>query len=137
MSKRQSKPTEEDETPYLFLVEDGVALGTSRALAYSDNTLDIPFHELARNHDLQAAMGLMISGPKTSYGRPVKMGRRFIDRAARYLSTIKPGVGHKESERNRRYLANNGMVRVLIEDTALIEDLREKKQKQALNCSKN
>jgi len=116
-----------ENAPYFFLVTEQYAIGTPRGMAASDRTIDVHFKDLAENYDLQCKLKLLsavllkpVWNPPLAY--PME-GQELVEHAATYLAAFSDNP--KERELRRDYLTNNGLVRILVSDDKLLEEVRE------------
>jgi len=122
-----SQTTENNDGPYFFLITERYVLGTPKGMTASDRTMDIPFHNLANNYDLQAKLqlGSMVFlrpawRPPLAY--PMR-GRELVENTAIFLAAF--CEDQTEREQRKTYLVNNGLVRILITDDVLREEVRK------------
>ena len=123
-----NQPNAKDATPYFFLVTEQYVLGTPRGIPDSDRTIDILFHDLARNYELQTKLNLAsaalirpVWNPPIAH--PMK-GRQLIEHVAVYLAAFCDDPQQKEQRKD--YLINNGLVRILATDDKLKQELMPK-----------
>ncbi len=122
-----SSVNQNDNTPFFFLVTEQYALGTPRGMAASERTIDMPFHDLTKNYDLQAKLKLAsIAFIKPAWNPPFAYpmeGQELITHTAVYLASFTDDSQEKEQRMN--YLVNNGLIRILITDDSLQEEVRK------------
>ena len=118
---------QKDNTPYFFLVTEQYVLGTPRGMATSDKTIDIPFQNLAENYDLQIKLNLgsavfikPVVLPPLAY--PMQ-GSELHNAVAVFLSAFADDPTEQQQRKN--YLVNNGLVRILVTDDTLREEVRK------------
>jgi hypothetical protein len=119
-------PTQDNNVPYFFLINEGYAVGTPKAMAESDRTFDIPFKDLAVNYDLQYQLGfLSVAFIKPAWKSLTVPGteEELLRGTAFYLSffTTDP----QEREKKRKYLVDDGPVRILIKNDKLKEEISD------------
>jgi hypothetical protein len=119
-----AQPTTND-TSYFFLFSDKYIIGTPSGMNASDRTIDMPFQDLAENYDLQVKLKLVSAvlihpdmRPPVAY--PM-VGRELHQAVAWYLSSF--AGDHVKQQQREDYLLNNGLVRILITDEALRQEV--------------
>jgi len=128
MKEINQRPINTDSNvTYYFLNSKGYSLATPNGFASSERTIDIPFHDLANNYDLQEKLNMLSRVliepdvlPPLAY--PLE-GEKLIEGVAIYLAAFCDDP--KERKQRREYLINNGLVRVLITNDVLLEKVRE------------
>ena len=89
---------------YLFLDTDEYTIGTPIAIPKSDRTLDIRFHRFAENTYLLEKLNLVQT-------------KSVIHDLAAFRDS------DREMQRRRDYLQDNGLVRILIKEDHLLDQL--------------
>ena len=113
--------------PYFFLINGDYVIGTPKGIAQSETAIDIPFHDLANNYDLQVKLHLAsaafirpVWNPPLAY--PLR-GQKLVEHVAGYLSAF--ADNHLEQNERRHYLVNNGLVRILVTNDKLRDEVRK------------
>jgi len=94
-------------------------------MASSDRTIDMPFQDLAENYDLQTRLKLLSADlikPDDMYADPLS-GSKLHQAVASYLSAF--ASDPTEQQQRRDYLTNNGLVRILVSNDALLKEVRK------------
>ena len=124
-----------ENAPYFFLVTEQYTIGTPRVMAASDRTIDVHFKDLAENYDLQCKLHLASAALlKPEWYPPIAYpmeGQELVKHAATYLAAFSDDP--KEREQRRDYLINNGLVRILVLDDKLLEEVKKANIILALN----
>ena len=119
-----ANPTE--NTPYFFLVTERYVLGTPKGIATSDRTIDVHFKDLAEDYDLQCKLHLasaaLIKPLYATLTCPLE-GHELVKHTATFLAAF--SGDSKEREQKKDYLTNNGLVRILILEDKLLEEVRK------------
>lgn len=117
----------QDNTPYFFLVNKDYTIGTSRGMASSDRTIDMHFHDLAENYNLQLKLKLASAvfikpnvHPPLAY--PM-YGSELHQAVASFISDFADDC--VERQQRKDYLTNNGLVRILVTNDALLEEVKK------------
>ena len=108
-----------------FLVEEKYVLGVPESITSTERTIDILFNDFARNTEMQKKLKLLSSvfaEPYVSYPLSMPLAPEEIrSGVAGFLSAF---IGDQEKrKRGREYLMNNGILRILIEDDRLREEV--------------
>jgi len=121
------KQTKENTTPYFFLINEKYIIGTPRSMSASDQTMDVKFNDFATDWDLQKKLNLgsylMESLWVGSCAHPFNE-KKLIDGVAVYLAAF--AANPEEEQQRRDYLMKNGLIRILIQDDKLKEELMSK-----------
>ncbi|MDO8516884.1 MAG: hypothetical protein Q7S33_02055 [Nanoarchaeota archaeon] len=105
-----------ENMPYFFLISNKYTLGTPRGIAISERTIDILFHDLAHNYKLQTKLNLASA---MLFGRGIDL----VSHTASYLAAF--ANNPNEEGQRRDYLVNNGIVRILVKDDILRDEVRK------------
>jgi hypothetical protein len=115
-----------DGTPYFFLFNEKYIIGTPIGIGASERTMDIHFHDFARNYELQAKLKLASAALiRPAYRRPIAYpleGQELVDSAAGYLAAF--AQDSQEQSKRRAYLKNDGVVRILLTDDTLRAEIK-------------
>ncbi len=125
--------TTQDTTPYFFLVWEKYTIGTPRGISASERVIDISFNDLIDDYNLQNKLGLLGAAllkpafPLINEAFGVGVGNggvrekeKRIDMNACYLSSF-----NKENyDGSMQYLKDNGLIRILITDDKLKQELQ-------------
>jgi hypothetical protein len=116
-----------ESKPAFFLVTERYALGTAEGISNSDRTIDVGFHDLARNYNLQSKLNLLSAVLlRPAWNTPLSLpmeGRELVEHAATYLGSFTDDREEKEQRIN--YLVKNGLVRILVTDPDLLEEVKQ------------
>jgi len=113
-----------ETAPYFFIIDKKYSIGTPKAIAPSDRTIDIPFEDFAKNYDLQCKLKLASAAfVKPSHGSLPK-SQKLVESVAFYLAAF--CEDHEEQNRRIDYLINNGLVRILFTDDDLKSRIKGK-----------
>lgn len=118
------------KVPYFFLVTDKYIIGTSKGMESSERTIDISFKKFVDNNVLQEKLHLLscvLANPSVTYAKPPYTKplslKRLRQGVVDYLNSFSENFA--ESEQKRKYLMKNGLIRVLITDDILREDIKK------------
>lgn len=123
-----AQPTTENRTPSFLHISDKYVLGTPQGIAQSSKTFDMPFYDFAKDADLQEKLGLLsyvlkkpVFPPPLSrplYGQELHSGVAGFIAAFSEEETVR--------QQRREYMMNNGLVRILVADRQLREELKDR-----------
>ena len=110
----------EDKNPYFFLITDKYVMGTPTAIvSKSYRTIDIPFYNIATSGELQRELSLL----SAKMIRPTDFYEDAISITAGFLSAFEEDKIKREKIKN--YLKKNGLVRILVTDDKLREEIKD------------
>ena len=115
------------EIPYFLLITEKYLLGTPRIIDVSDRAIDIPFHDLAHNYDLQRKLKLssaLCVRPELPSPLTRDLSRsEVIEYVAHFIAAFSDDP--QEIKQRTDYLINNGLVRILVKDDALLTEVKK------------
>ena len=99
------------------------SIGTPKGIAKSDGTIDISFKNFAKNYNLQSELKLasVFFMNHLRFEDEFKRDELYYS-VAYYLTASKED---KEELQKRKYLINNGLLRILVIDDSMLENIKK------------